>query len=146
MVVLDLERADFGCGLLEVHEVDDRVARGTPQEHHGPHAGSDPRRPVHVLEPFRLLAVLALALVVEREQQARSAGNPQHAVEALSMALQMVPGYDSRQFDPDVMRGMEMVLERLNLVVESNDPEAVREWYRKAKAGMTKVIEQGGHR
>lgn len=82
-------------------------------------------------------------LVIEREQKERAAGNPQHAVEALSLALKAVPGYESRQFDSDVIRGMEIVLERLDEAVQSDDPEAVRKWYRKAKQGMARVITEG---
>lgn len=82
-------------------------------------------------------------VLLEREQRQRSVGNPQHAVEALGMALASVPGYDVRQFDPDVMRAMEIVLERLDDAVSASDPEqAIRKWYKAAKTGMARVIQR----
>lgn len=81
-------------------------------------------------------------LLIEREQRQRSAGNPQHAVEALNLALTGIQGYDSRQFDADVMRAMEIVLDKLDDAVSSDDPEqAIRKWYKAAKKGMARVIQ-----
>lgn len=80
-----------------------------------------------------------LALELERQQE--MVGNPQHAVEALSMALRTNGLYTRRQFDSDVMEAMEAVLEKLNEVTATNDPERVREWYEKTKKIMLKVVE-----
>lgn len=80
-------------------------------------------------------------LAVEVEQKHESIGNPQNAVEALNIALSAVPGYQFRQFDTDVMTAMETVLEKLNEVTASGDPERVRKWYQVAKNLMLNVVE-----
>lgn len=82
-------------------------------------------------------------LQVEMEHRTPSVGNPQHAVAALSVALKEHPQYTRRQFDSDVMQAMEAVLDRLDQVVQQEDPEKVREWYGQAKAVMLRVIEGG---
>lgn len=78
----------------------------------------------------------------EAEESRDLVGNPQHAVEALSVALNGVPGYASRQYDRDVLDAMEAVLDRLNEVVVSGDPQQVRNWYDQAKAIMFKIVER----
>lgn len=79
----------------------------------------------------------------ESENQGPSIGNPQHAVAALDAALKDHPQYVRRQFDTDVMKAMEVVLDRLDEVVRDGDPEKVREWYGQAKLVMHRVIEGG---
>lgn len=79
-------------------------------------------------------------LVAQEQARANKVGNPQHAVEALQAALKQDPAYMLRQFDTDVVQAMNVVLERLNEVAAQGDPDAVREWYVKAKAIMVKII------
>lgn len=79
-------------------------------------------------------------LLLTLEQKKESVGNPQHAVEALSVALRADPTYTRRQFDPDVMRAMEVVLEKLNEVTATGDPDLVRLWYVKAKSAMLTIV------
>lgn len=67
-------------------------------------------------------------------------GNPQHAVQALNLVLRNSPNYTNRQFDSDVMRGMEVVLESLDRVIEAGDPAMVRLWFDKAKIAMLKIV------
>lgn len=80
-------------------------------------------------------------LTIEEEQKHKSVGNPQHAVEALNVALHSIPAYSRRQFDTDVMQAMEAVLEKLNEITASGDPERVRKWYQTARTLMLKVVE-----
>lgn len=85
------------------------------------------------------------ALLMERREQSEtSMGNPQHAVEALQMALQNVEGYPSRQFDADVREGMEKVLGALEKVFASETPDqTLREWFTRAKRFMTATVKAG---
>lgn len=83
-------------------------------------------------------------LLLEQETRvSEPVGNPQHAVEALHMALRGEPSYSLRQFDPDVMQVMEVVLERLNTVCTQGDPEQVRVWYQQAKSILLKIVRKG---
>ena len=81
----------------------------------------------------------------ERRESQQTIGNPQHAVEALNMALAQIPAYTRRQFDADVMGAMEAVLGALNEVIARNDPDVLREWYRKSMSALTRVIEREPH-
>jgi hypothetical protein len=83
------------------------------------------------------------ALRVEREQQDQEGlGSPQDAVEALHMALNRVPGYLSRQFDPDVQQAMEVVMGLLNTVFQRGlGVDALRLWHRKSVAYITRAVE-----
>lgn len=67
-------------------------------------------------------------------------GNPQHAVGALNYALRTHPDYAVKQFNPEIMAAMEIVLDALDQSVSTGDPEQVREWFIKAKAAMLRKL------
>lgn len=91
-------------------------------------------RPAHWRDRYSEL----VASMEQRESEV--IGNPQHAVEALNMVLRNTPNYTTRQFDPNVMRGMEVVLDALDRVIEGGDPQDVRRWFDKAKDAMLKIV------
>jgi hypothetical protein len=80
--------------------------------------------------------------MIEAEQRATrpGTGDPTHAVEALHIALRKEPTYVTRQFDDDVLHAMEVVLDRLDVVMASGDPDAVRRWYDAAKSAMLRIV------
>lgn len=80
--------------------------------------------------------------MVEAEQRAAApgTGDPAHAVEALHIALRKEPAYVTRQFDDDVLHAMDVVLDRLDVVMATGDPDAVRRWYDAAKNAMLKIV------
>lgn len=77
--------------------------------------------------------------VAQRESRPVT-GDPAHAVEALNIALRKEPGYVTRQFDDDVLHAMEVVLDRLDAVMQAEDPDAVRQWYQQAKSAMVQIV------
>lgn len=81
-----------------------------------------------------------VAVEVEQRDSRPAAGDPALAVEALNIALRKEPEYVRRQFDDDVLHAMEVVLDRLDAVVQMDDPEAVRAWYDKAKSVMLQIV------
>lgn len=81
-----------------------------------------------------------VAVEVEQRDRRSHAGDPAHAVEALNIALRSEPTYLTRQFDADVLHAMEVVLDRLDVVMQSDDPDALRQWYDKAKAVMLQIV------
>jgi hypothetical protein len=91
-------------------------------------------RPAHYRDRYNELVTAA------EQRNAEVIGNPQHAVEALNMVLRSSPNYTTRQFDSDVMRGMEVVLDALDQVIQSGDPDSVRRWFDKAKDAMLKIV------
>lgn len=90
-------------------------------------------------KPWRV-RMSELAVEVEQRQARSVMGDPAHVVEALNIALRKEPEYVHRQFDADVLAAMEVVLDRLDRVMQTEDPERVREWYGKAKIVMLKVV------
>lgn len=85
----------------------------------------------------------AVLIEVEQRDNRPVTGDPAHAAEALNMALRKEPLWTTRQFDNDVLNAMEIVLDRLDAVIESGDPEAVRRWYDKAEYAMLRIVREG---
>jgi len=82
------------------------------------------------------------ALLAAREQQSEAPINGQYVVEALHMALRTVPGYESRQFDTDVMLAMDKALEKVNTLVQQR-PEEIQKWFSQIKNALLRVVEEG---
>ena len=78
----------------------------------------------------------------EQRQTRPGVGDPAHAAEALNIALRKEPAYLRRQFDPDVLNAMEVVLDRLDMVMQGGDPEDVRRWYDRAKSVMVQIVKK----
>lgn len=79
---------------------------------------------------------------VEQREAQPVTWDPALAVEALNLALRKEPTYATRQFDEDVLHAMEVVLDRLDVVMQTRDPEVLRQWYEKAKSAMLTIIKR----
>ena len=80
--------------------------------------------------------------VAQRDERPR-VGDPSYAVEALNRALRAEPRYATRQFDEDVLHALEVVVDRLDAMLQTGEPEAVREWYDKARSVMLQIVRRG---
>lgn len=83
-----------------------------------------------------------VATEVEQRGARPVTGDPAHAVEALNIALRKEPTYATRQFDADVLHAMEIVMDALDKAMQSGNPDAVREWYDKAKSAMLRILKR----
>lgn len=81
-----------------------------------------------------------VAAEVDQREGRSVTGDPTYAVEALNIALRAEPAYATRQFDDDVLHAMEAVLDLLDVVIASNNPEVMREWYDKSKSAMLRIV------